>query len=113
MTLCCMISYPLSLLGTAEVLEQVLDSESRCSDDENDSDDGSAFHPSDVSDDDDDDDEVDDDDDDNDVLWEAEAKNNAGSKTHYFITSCVLLISPLYGHQDFRDITCGLDGKFF
>ena len=62
--------------GTAEVLEQVLEIESRCSDeDENDSDNDSVFHPSDVS-----DDDNDDSDDGNDILWEAEAKNDTGSK---------------------------------
>jgi len=74
--------------GTAEVLEQVLESESRCSNDgENDSDDDSVFHPSDVSDDDDDDS-----DDGNDILWEAEAKNNTGSKIFsilYPISNCI------------------------
>lgn len=74
--------------GTAEVLEQVLESESRCSNDgKNDSDDDSVFHPSDVSDDDDDDS-----DDDNDILWEAEAKNNTGSKIFsilYPISNCI------------------------
>lgn len=65
--------------GTAEVLDQVLDSESRCSDGEkNDSDDDSVFHPSDVSD--------DDDDDDSDILWEAEPKNNTGSKIFSIFT---------------------------
>ena len=70
-------------IGTAEILEQVLDSESRCSDDGNDSDDDSVFHPSDVSDDADDDDEDDGEgieDDVKDVLWEAKANNNAESK---------------------------------
>ena len=57
--------------GTAEVLEQVLESD----DGGNDSDDDSVFHPSDVSDDDDDDS-----DDSKDILWEAEVKNNTGSK---------------------------------
>ena len=85
--------------GTEEVLEQVLESESRCSDDgENNSDDDSVFHPSDVSDDDDDDDDNDDDDDDdgddaNDILWEAEAKHNTGSKIFIIIlnhiSSCI------------------------
>ena len=69
-------------IGTAEVLEQVLDSESRCSDDDNESDDDSVFRPSDVSDDADDDDNDDEgiEDDVKDVLWEAKAKNNAESK---------------------------------
>lgn len=77
--------------GTAEVLEQVLESESRCSNDgENDSDDDSVFHPSDVSDDDDDDS-----DDGNDILWEAEAKNNTGSKIFsilYPISNCISFV---------------------
>ena len=73
--------------GTAEVLEQVLETESRCSDDdENDSDNDSVFHPSDVSDDDDDDG-----DDGNDILWEAEAKNSTGSKT--FLLFYALLVT--------------------
>ena len=79
--------------GTTEVLEQVLESESRCSDDsENDSDDDSVFHPSDVSDDDDDDDD-DDSDDGKDILWEAEVKNNTGSKIFsslYPISNCII-----------------------
>lgn len=74
--------------GTAEVLEQVLESESRCSNDgENDSDNDSVFHPSDVS-----DDDNDDSDDGNDILWEAEAKNNTGSKIFsilYPISNCI------------------------
>ena len=78
------------LLGTAEVLEQVLDSESRCSDDENDSDDDSVFNPSDVSDDGDDDDSDNDDDDGNGILWKAEAKNNAGSKTFIILLTTVM-----------------------
>ncbi|XP_078353146.1 uncharacterized protein LOC144637932 isoform X2 [Oculina patagonica] len=61
------ITSPRQRYGTAEVLEQVLDSESRCSDDDNDDDDDSVFDPSDIS----------DDDDDNDVLWEAKAKKDA------------------------------------
>ena len=88
--------------GTAEVLEQVLETESRCSDDdesdsdddESDSDNDSVFHPSDVSDDDDDDDDDDGDDDGddgNDILWEAEAKNSTGSKT--FLLFYALLVT--------------------
>ena len=74
--------------GTVEVLEQVLENESRYSDDgEDDSDDDSVFHPSDVSDDDDDDSN-----DDNDILWETEAKNNTESKNFnllYPISNCI------------------------
>ena len=81
--------------GTAEVLEQVLESESRCSDDdENDSDNDSVFHPSDVSDNDDDDDD-DDDDDVNDILWEAEAKNDTGSKIFSILcplSNCIIIV---------------------
>lgn len=77
--------------GTAEVLEQVLETESRCSDDdESDSDNDSVFHPSDVSDDDDDDG-----DDGNDILWEAEAKNSTGSKI--FLLFYALLITAWVG----------------
>lgn len=84
--------------GTAEVLEQVLETESRCSDndesdsddDESDSDNDSVFHPSDVSDDDDDDG-----DDGNDILWEAEAKNSTGSKI--FLLFYALLVTAWVG----------------
>jgi len=72
--------------GTAEVLEQVLESD----DGENDSDDDSVFHPSDVSDDDDDDDS----DDGKDILWEAEVKNSTGSKIFsilYPISNCIYM----------------------
>lgn len=79
------VNSPRTRYGTAEVLEQVLETESRCSDDdENDSDNDSVFHPSDVSDDDDDDgddDSDDDGDDGNDILWVAEAKKNTGIKS--------------------------------
>ena len=80
-------------IGTAEVLEQVLESESRCSDDQDDDDDDDnddnvsdddddddddVFHPSDVSDLSDGNDGDDDDDGDND--WVVEKIGNARSK---------------------------------
>ena len=69
-------------VGTAEVLEQVLESESRYSDDGNDSDNDSVFQPSDASDLSDDDDDNDDDDDDR---WEAEVKSNGRSKIYIIL----------------------------
>lgn len=78
-------------IGTAEVLEQVLESESRCSDDQDDDDDDDnddnvsdddddddVFHPSDVSDLSDGNDGNDDDDEDND--WVVEKIGKARSK---------------------------------
>ena len=78
-------------IGTAEVLEQVLESESRCSDDQDDDDDDDnddnvsdddddddVFHPSDVSDLSDGNDGDDDDDEDND--WVVEKIGKARSK---------------------------------
>ena len=67
------------------------------------------FHPSDVSDDDDDDD----DDDDSDILWEAEPKNNAGSKIFSIFT--LLITAYSLSNIELSTLTsrnqCDLSGK--